>query len=144
MIKQSTFHKTSSWFCLIVTAVFFGCGGGEGTDPMTQIDAAVELDGSVAVDEGASDAGPSCECAAETTCTDDGECVVCTTDNECADERICESGACSNGCADDAACEDDEGGAVCLAGRCVQCGVDDDCFGGATCSADSTCTEPDV
>lgn len=144
MIKQSTYQMPTFWLSLLTVALLVACGGDDGSEMMPEIDAMVEADGSVSTDQNVVDAATPCDCEAVTSCTDEGECVVCSADTECSDARICVSGACGNGCADDAACDDDPAGAVCTAGRCVQCAVDDDCFGGATCGADLTCSEPDM
>ncbi len=63
----------------------------------------------------------------------------CEADLDCVGNRICEEGACTAGCAADADC-DDPARPMCIAGRCGNCGSDDECFAESVC-ADGICVE---
>ena len=69
------------------------------------------------------------------------ECEVCSSDSECNEGRICEEMACVNGCVANEDCVDEDT-PVCVAGRCAECGLDEDCFGASTC-VDGACVEPE-
>lgn len=74
------------------------------------------------------------------TCACSDSADACEADCDCAGNRVCDGeGACVEGCTDDEACSAaDPTRPACFAGRCGNCGADDDCFGNSPC-ADNLC-----
>ncbi len=71
-----------------------------------------------------------------------GNCgVACDDGNPCMGNAICDGGACrAVACLDDDGCADNFTTVRCVNNRCLECGIDDHCEAGETCSR-GTCTQ---